>query len=192
MRKLSWTVPGRFFLPICLVAALLLTACGVKKPSSLETRLADELKKQTIGGKEWTNPTPDTPESVKMGAEHFQHHCQICHGLDGHGTGVPFAHNMAPPVVDLGDKDVQNYSDGQLKWIVMNGIRFTGMPAWKGVLEDDEQWYIVRYLRHLPAKGSLGAPPIYTEEEEAHEKATQQENTGQPARPEPEHNHHHH
>ncbi len=192
MRKPNCTVSAKYWLALCLATALLLPACGVKKPGSLETELANQLKKQTIGGKEWTNPTPDTPESAKMGAEHFQHHCQICHGLDGHGTGVPFAQKMAPPVVDLGDKTVQDYTDGQLKWIVMNGIRFTGMPAWNGILEDDEQWYIVRYLRHLPAKGSLGAPPIYTEEEEAHEKAMHQENSGQPPAPEPEHNHHHH
>jgi hypothetical protein len=56
--------------------------------------------------------------------------------LDGHGTGVPFAGKMSPPVLDLGDNDVQQYKDGQLKWIIENGIRFSGMPGW-GVLEDE-------------------------------------------------------
>jgi hypothetical protein len=54
-----------------------------------------------------------------------------------------------------------------LKWIIENGTRFSGMPAWKGILTDEEMWYIVRYIRHLPAKGSLGAPKIF--EESAHE-----------------------
>ena len=47
----------------------------------------------TIGGKNDKNPTPDTPDTVKEGMEHFGHHCQICHGLDGQNTGVPFAAN---------------------------------------------------------------------------------------------------
>ena len=122
-----------------------------------------------FGGKDTPNPSPDTPETVQTGKEHFQHHCQICHGLDGHNTGVPFAAKMSPPVLDLGDKDVQDYSDGQLKWIIENGIRFSGMPGWKGVLEDDEMWSIVRFLRHLPEKGSLGEPAVYKESEEEHE-----------------------
>ena len=98
---------------------------------------------------------------MKEGAWHFQHHCQICHGLDGHNSGVPFADKMSPAVADLAEKDVQEYTDGQLKWIIENGIRFTGMPGWKGILDDQEMWHIVHFIRHLPAKGSLGAPAIY-------------------------------
>jgi hypothetical protein len=52
--------------------------------------------------------------------------------------------------------------------IIQKGIRFTGMPGWKGILEDDEMWAIVRYIRHLPAPGSLGAPAVFKEEEEEH------------------------
>ena len=154
-------------------AAILLMSiwgCQAKAPGGMETKIADELKRSSIGGKDWKNPSPDTPETVKTGQEHFQHHCGICHGLDGHNTGVPFAGKMSPPVADLGTKDVQGFSDGQLKWIIQNGIRFTGMPGWSGVLEDDEMWAIVRFMRHLPAKGSMGVPAIYQEEQEEHMK----------------------
>jgi len=51
-------------------------------------------------------------------------------------AGVPFAAKISPPVADLASKPVQDYSDGQLKWIIENGIRFSGMPAWKGILTD--------------------------------------------------------
>ncbi len=147
-----------------------LPACKANPPGKVESRLAAAAKKIEIGGKDWQNPMPDTPDVVKTGMEHFQHHCQICHGLDGHNTGVPFAAKMSPPVLDLGDKDVQRYTDGQLKWIIQNGIRFSGMPGWKGVLEDDEMWSIVRFLRHLPEKDSQGIPPVYKESEEEHEE----------------------
>lgn len=154
---------------ICL-AVMLLPSCRASSPGDVESRLAAEAKKMKIGGKDWQNPTADSPAVVMTGMEHFQHHCQVCHGLDGHATGVPFAGKMSPPVLDLADNDVQQYKDGQLKWIIENGIRFSGMPGWKGVLEDDEMWSIVRFLRHLPEKGSQGIPAVFKESEEEHQE----------------------
>jgi len=126
-------------------------------------------QKITIGGKDDKPPFALDEAAAKDGGEHFGHHCEICHGLDGHNTGVPFAAKMDPPVIDLGDKDVQGYTDGQLHWIVMNGVSPSGMPGWKGILDDDEAWKVVAFIRHLPAKGSLGVPEIYKEAEEEHE-----------------------
>src|SRR6266704_2935226 len=100
----------------------LLTSCNANQPGSIETMVAQEAKKLTLSGKNLKNPLPDTPENVAEGKEHFQHHCEICHGLDGHNTGVPFAEKMSPPVADLGQKNVQSYTDGQLKLIIENGL----------------------------------------------------------------------
>jgi mono/diheme cytochrome c family protein len=166
------------------LAVMLLSSCQATAPGDVETKLAAEAKKMKIGGKDWQNPTADSAAVVQTGMEHFQHHCQVCHGLDGHGTGVPFAAKMSPPALDLGDKDVQQYTDGQLKWILENGIRFSGMPGWKGELEDDEMWSIVRFLRHLPEKGSQGIPAVYKEGEEEHHEMTQS-----PEQPKHEHPH---
>ncbi|HEX7286275.1 MAG TPA: cytochrome c, partial [Candidatus Angelobacter sp.] len=122
-----------------LLCVLTLAACKAGKPGGLEKSVVTGIKHEvTVGGKDWNNPVADTPEAQKEGAEHFQHHCQICHGLDGQATGVPFAAKMSPPVPDLTSKDVQDYADGQLKWIIENGIGPSGMPGWKGILEDDE------------------------------------------------------
>ena len=158
--------------------------CGVTKPGSIESRVAKEIKsKVTIGGKDDKNPIAYSEAVAKEGGAHFQHHCQICHGLDGQNTGVPFAEQMSPPVADLASKDVQEYADGQLKWIIQNGIAPSGMPAWKGILDDDEMWKIVHYMRHLPPKGSLGAPAIFEEKDEEHKKMHDE------SKP---HTHHHH
>jgi mono/diheme cytochrome c family protein len=152
------------------IAAVAISGCKASAPSSLESSVAKQVKqKMTIGGKDNKNPTFDTAETAHEGQEHFMHHCQICHGYDGQNTGVPFAEKMSPPVADLKSKDVQDYTDGQLKWIIENGIEPSGMPGWKGILEDDEMWKIVRYIRHLPPKGSLGTPDIFKEEAEEHE-----------------------
>lgn len=148
--------------------AILGAGCKAKPPGGVEQKVAQEAKELTIGGKDWTNPVPDDEASPKEGAAHFQHHCQICHGLDGQNTGVPFADKMSPPVANLAMPDIQRYSDGQLKWIIQNGIRITGMPGWQGILDDDEMWKIVRYLRHLPPKGSAGVPEVYRETEQEH------------------------
>ncbi len=153
----------RFVVASGVVAIVLMTtACSVKQPGSLETQVASTVKHDlTVGGGKEKNPFDASAENVKLGQRAFNSYCYSCHGLDGQGTGVPFADRMAPPVPSLNSAAVQKYSDGQLKWIIANGIYPSGMPASKGLLSDEEMWMIVQYLRHLPAKGSLGDPKAY-------------------------------
>jgi len=177
---------------ITLVALVLvsISMCGCKasKPGKVEGSVIAGIKRNiTVGGKDWKNPVAYSPEAVKEGGEHFQHHCQICHGLDGQNTGVPFAPKMDPPVADLASKDVQEYVDGQLKWIIENGIGPSRMPGWKGIVEDDEMWKMVHYIRHLPPKASLGVPSVFKEEAEEHEHA--EHGKAQPAEHKPAHKH---
>jgi len=143
-----------------------LIACKANQPSRGEKKIVQKSKKLVIDGKDWRNPISDDASSVKIEADHFRRHCQVCHGLDGHAISVPFARNMSPPVPDLGATNIQKYTDGQLKWIIENGIRMSGMPGWKGLLDDDEMWRMVRYIRHLPLRGSLGAPEVFVREGE--------------------------
>jgi len=155
---------------VAFITVITVAGCKVGKPGKVESTVMGEIKHNvTIGGKDWKNPVPYTEDAVKEGAGHFAHHCGICHGLDGQNTGVPFAAKMSPPVADLSSKDVQEYKDGQLKWIIENGIGPSGMPGWKGIVDDDEMWKVVHFIRHLPPKGSLGTPPIFKEEAEEHE-----------------------
>ena len=86
------------------VLALGIAICGCKAgaPGKAENTVVSEVKHEvTIGGKDVKNPIAYTADAAKEGGEHFQHHCQICHGLDGQNTGVPFAAKMDPPVADL-------------------------------------------------------------------------------------------
>jgi mono/diheme cytochrome c family protein len=157
---------------VLLCAALAVGGCRVSKPGAMESKMATEVKhKMTVGGKDVPNPVAATAENIADGQEHFGHHCGICHGLDGEATGVPFADKMSPPIPSLSSSDVQEYKDGQLKWIIENGINPSGMPAWKGILTDEEMWKIVNFVRHLPPKGSLGIPAVYKEEKEEHQHA---------------------
>jgi len=119
----------------------------------------------TIGATHEPNPLKATAEDVEAGKRIFGYYCVVCHGRDGQNTGVPFAANMSPPIPSLASADIQRYSDGQLKWVIENGIFPSGMPASKGTLSDDDMWHIVVYLRHLPPAGSLGEPRTYTGDE---------------------------
>ena len=145
-----------------LVAALGIDGCKARTPSRFETSMMTFAKHHLLfGNRKLMNPLAASPETVAEGKEAFSHYCVACHGMDGQNTGVPFADRMAPPVPSLASSDVQSYSDGQLKWVIDNGIWPSGMPGSKGILSDEEIWSIVVYLRHLPRAGSIGEPEIY-------------------------------
>jgi hypothetical protein len=48
--------------------------------------------------------------------------------------------------------NTQDLTDGELFYIIQNGIRLTGMPSWGSGTARDEQdsWKLVRFIRHLP------------------------------------------
>jgi mono/diheme cytochrome c family protein len=140
-----------------------LAGCKATPPGKLERATASFAKHHIfIGNKKQRNPLPMSPDTLADGKEAFEHYCVACHGMDGQNTGVPFAGRLSPPIPSLASPDVQRYTDGQLKWILDNGIWPSGMPGSKGILSDDELWSIVMYLRHLPAAGSQGVPDMYT------------------------------
>lgn len=144
-------------------AGAALAGCKAKPPARAESNVMWSLKHgMLVGNKHDKNPLQATAESIADGREAFSHYCAACHGLDGQNTGVPFADRMAPPVPSLASPEVQRYTDGQLKWVIDNGIWPSGMPGSKGILNDDEIWSIVVYLRHLPKAGSLGEPEMYS------------------------------
>jgi mono/diheme cytochrome c family protein len=147
-----------------VMAALLLPAIGCKAnlPGPIETHIFSTVKHHfLVGNKGQKDPLAATPDTIADGKEAFSHYCVACHGMDGQNTGVPFAEHMSPPVPSLASREVQDYTDGQLKWVVDYGIWPSGMPGAKGTLSDDEIWSIVVYLRHLPPAGSLGEPEMY-------------------------------
>jgi len=145
-----------------VLASIFLGGCQVGQPGALQTKIIDGAKRRlTVRGKDDANPLPPTPENIHAGQTNFTSYCMVCHGLDGQNTGVPFADKMDPPVPPLNSASVQAYTDGQLHWIIKNGISPSGMPASKDVFHDEEIWQIVSYVRHLPPKGSLGEPEVY-------------------------------
>jgi mono/diheme cytochrome c family protein len=153
---------------VFLATAVILAGCRATPPGKWETATITKIKHSlTVGGKQTKNPLAATPENIEGGRIAFSHYCVACHGFDGQNTGVPFADTVAPPVPLLNSPSVQSYTDGQLHWILANGISPSGMPASRGILTDNELWSIVVYIRHLPPAGSLGEPPMYSGDDSA-------------------------
>jgi cytochrome c553 len=140
-----------------------LAGCKADPPGKFETKSMTFAKHHLlVGNKGQKNPLPSNANIWADGKEAFSHYCVACHGMDGQNTGVPFADHISPPIPLLSSKEVQSYTDGQLKWVLDNGISPSGMPGSKGTLSDDELWSIIVYLRHLPPAGSRGVPDMYT------------------------------
>jgi mono/diheme cytochrome c family protein len=151
---------------IMFAALLFLPSCKARTPGKLETAVMQSAKRRiTVGGRGDVNPLTANDENIHAGQRNFTSYCMVCHGLDGQNTGVPFAGKMSPPVPELNSPTVQSYTDGQLHWIIQNGIFPSGMPPARDMFRDEEIWQMVLYIRHLPAKGSLGDPRVYSGEQ---------------------------
>jgi len=143
---------------------VLLQGCSAgKPPSQAETTLANAAKDVTIpleAGKK-KNPLPDTDEVVSQGREVFLGSCAQCHGADAHGD-TTVGRNMTPPAMDLSSSHVQHWSDAELFWIIQNGVRLTGMPAWRTSISEDDTWKLTHFIHSLPhmdaASASTAAP----------------------------------
>jgi len=125
------------------------------QPSALETALAAVMRKLAMpsAAQSAKNPVADSPEVLREGRLHFADHCAICHGNDGSGD-TAMGHGMYPKPPDLRAAQTQDRSDGEIFWIIENGVRMTGMPAFGGSSghgNTDDSWKLVHFLRHLPS-----------------------------------------
>ncbi len=120
-----------------------------EKPTVLEAMLAHRARRLATpqGVRDLRNPLPATPLAIAEARDHFADHCAVCHANDGSGK-MPINEGLYPPAPDLRQSGTQSLSDGELFYIIKNGIRFTGMPGWGG--EDEDNWKLVLFIRHLP------------------------------------------
>jgi mono/diheme cytochrome c family protein len=123
-------------------------------PSSMEAFAAHRLRAWAIPSRAATrtNAVPDSPEVLAEGLAHFADHCASCHANDGSGK-TTMGQGLSPRAPDLRLPATQQLSDGTLFYIIENGVRLTGMPAWgTGAAEGEAaSWRVVRFIRHLPS-----------------------------------------
>jgi mono/diheme cytochrome c family protein len=129
---------------------------ALQEPGQLETVLASRAKHILVG---WRSrggipPAPTNLQaSIEEGDKFFGADCAACHGTDGR-TPTDAGRWMYPRAADLTSSDVQGYSNAELFWIIKNGIRLSGMPAFGRVEPDEHIWNLVHYVRALPQGAS--------------------------------------
>jgi mono/diheme cytochrome c family protein len=123
-----------------------------EQPSWMERTMALNARKiaTPADAKSLANPRQQqTAEMIAEADEHFVEHCSICHGIDGRGD-TNIGRNLYPKVPDMSQQDTQQLSDGELYYIISNGIRLTGMPAWGSEDKPEAIWDLVSLIRRLP------------------------------------------
>ena len=123
------------------------------EPGAVETAVARTMRSLAVprGDRNRQNPVSPTPEIIAAGMSHFADHCAACHANDGSGeTEIGLGLYPRPP--DMRQAATQSLTDGELFYIIENGVRLTGMPAFgTGTPEGaEETWHLVHFIRHLP------------------------------------------
>jgi mono/diheme cytochrome c family protein len=121
-------------------------------PTALEVFLARKARLLALpnSARALRNPVPASAENLRAGRLHFADHCAICHGNDG-SCDTMMGSGLYPKPPDLRHTETQDLSDGELFWIIENGVRFTGMPAFSNRHSSPEDtWKLVQFIRHLP------------------------------------------
>jgi mono/diheme cytochrome c family protein len=159
MQRLGWFLFGAFSLAAVAAAGaglLVVNSEGFsanRQPGGLETWIAREVRSASVprDARDRANPMADSPQVETEARAHWADHCAGCHANDGSGESL-MGKRTYPPAPDMRLAPTQQMSDGELFYVIQNGIRFTAMPAWGGGTGHDEEdsWKLVRFIRHLP------------------------------------------
>lgn len=95
------------------------------------------------------NPITADEVSLQRGKILFDIHCQICHGVNGHGDG-PLAQYFERTPENLTGPQISAEFDGAVYLTIRNG--FGQMPALSENLTPHETWDVVNYLHTLPVR----------------------------------------
>lgn len=159
MKKLLRVVAALAFLFLLVVVGVMfwLQGRGVsarEQPSWIEARAALFMRGWMIPStyKGLKNPISNTPEHFVAAREHFADHCASCHGNDGSGN-TEMGRNLYPKAPDMRLPRTQNLGDGELFYIIENGVMLTGMPGWSTGTPEGEtsSWQLVHFVRRLPS-----------------------------------------
>ncbi|MGH8297411.1 MAG: c-type cytochrome [Steroidobacteraceae bacterium] len=110
---------------------------------SLHATLANDAPKTP-------NPVPLNDANLIAGIKLYGRHCAICHGTAaGEASASPVAKGEYPRPPQLGAHGVEDDPEGVTYWKIDHGIRWTGMPAWKATLSDQQMWTLALFLKNM-------------------------------------------
>jgi len=164
MSERHWAIAGKTVTALAVLSAILIAIAVVAMlrtgvsartgPTKPETMVARTMRHFAVpaAARSMPNPVPFTPAVLAEGRAHFADHCAVCHANDGSGA-TEMGQNLYPKPPDMRKQSTQRLSDGEIFFIVKDGVRLTGMPAWGDAAgrDDQETWKLVHFIRHLPA-----------------------------------------
>ena len=155
MKRGWWIGAALVLVTVVALPPLLVLREGISArpdPGAAETAVARRLRSLLIpaSAREARNPLPLESRIIAEGRAHFADHCASCHANDGSGD-IALGRSLYPRAPDMRGPATQALTDGELFFIIENGVRLTGMPAWGGSGKPEESWKLVHFIRHLPA-----------------------------------------
>jgi predicted CXXCH cytochrome family protein len=154
---------GRKNILLCILVAAALVAFGIglliwrgfsarTEPSPFERNLASAVRNFAIPRHERNekNPLAVNSKTLAEAREHFTARCSICHGSDGRGQ-TQMGRSLYPRVPDLLSAETQSLTDGEIRYIIENGVQLTGMPASRNPHQEteDDSWKLVLFIRDV-------------------------------------------
>lgn len=118
-------------------------------PPALEERIANSAMDASMEKRapRVSSPLPATDDNLIDGMKLYTMNCALCHGtLDMKPS--PLEHAMYPPppqfiLMPLDDPE------WHINYAIRTGVRYTGMPAWKGTLSDQDIWKLTLFLARI-------------------------------------------
>src|SRR5579863_4192431 len=123
------------------------------RPSALESVVSRSVRNLGIpsSARDEKNPWTAAPDTLQEARDNFANHCEGCHGKDGN-TRSEIGQNLYPKAPDLRAAPTQNLTDGEIHYIIRNGVRLTGMPALGNPhveQENNNAWKLVLFIRSI-------------------------------------------
>lgn len=159
--------------------ALVRWALATTRVNSVQARAAEEVA---------VPPGLGEPEVIEAGARKYARMCAQCHGSPA-ADGLDWAEHMLPEPPEMGH--VAEFWEPQaIYWIIENGFKMTGMPAWGALMEPEEIWHLVAFVEAYPQLsaedyGAMIAPDAAATQEDAGPQAAGPDGPGEPE-PDPE------
>ncbi|MGH9842682.1 MAG: c-type cytochrome [Blastocatellia bacterium] len=160
---------------VLLAAASLLF--GLRALDSVSAHEGHKHSNAPASAKKMKNPLKADDGTIAAGRTIFNKNCASCHGEDGKSK-IDIAAAMKKKPTDLTAKEMSGITDGEIYWVVTNGIKKSGMPAFKLKAKDQERWQMTVYVKHLmgehPHAGHASASanePAASQDHSAHHAA---------------------
>jgi mono/diheme cytochrome c family protein len=160
------------FLVMLVSGAMLVIHRGFRatnEASTLEIAAARAVRNYSIPtvARLQKSPLTATQQNLEDGRDAFFAKCQTCHAHDGSGL-TPIGQSLYPRAPDLRSASTQNLTDGEIHYIIENGVELTGMPAWDNphtaensdTSASNDTWKLVLHVRSLPPQPQQQLQPI--------------------------------